>query len=107
MRFLIMISLSVCLMSTEASAFTLDHSKGVVVLYKARSGNWLGCGPVQCLQVAEKSDERVADLVTPDALGEPYYVGRIGRCEFFQTPGALRSYDHSVKWVIDRITGKC
>jgi hypothetical protein len=95
------------LIAPAASAFTVDHHKGLLVMYKARSGNWLGCGPVQCLQVAEETLDRAGDLVTPDRLGEPYYIGSIGRCDFYQTPKAVESYEHNARWVLKRIETKC
>lgn len=89
---LFIVGITMACMSAPAMA-----NRGVVLTWQNQAGYWFACGPVQCIQAGEKSEDVAIDRVTQDHHDLSYH-DRFGRCNKYIVM-SLKSWDNSAEKV--------
>jgi len=100
---------SVILFAASSATFAFDYydDKPLLFTYQNNSGYWFACGPVQCLQAGEGSEELVIDRVTQDWHGPTKWAGNYGKCSAYLGKGELKSWDKQPSRIISLMERKC
>jgi hypothetical protein len=60
---------------------------GLVLTWQNKAGYWFACGPVQCLQMGEASEEKALDYVLVEGRHSYTYQDKYGRCNRYSVSG--------------------
>lgn len=101
------IILSSVFFSTSALAVDYNTDQPMLFTYQNENGRWLGCGPVQCASSTWDSEDRVIGIISQSRHGKFRYLGRVGRCNVYQSSGDLRSYDRQPSAIANLTDSRC
>ena len=98
-------------MGTSANAFDYYNDRPLFFTYQNSKNYWFACGPIQCIQSGNRSEEAAADYVLNERHGS-FNSATItdynyGRCRVYIGSGIIKSYDHQPAWIIKRMKKKC
>jgi len=68
--------------------------EGTVLTWQNSAGFWFACGPVQCIQAGEKTEQKAMSYVLNENYHYASFVGGYYRCNRYSVSG-LKSYDNS------------
>ena len=79
--------------------------RGLVLTWKNKSGMWFACGPVQCIQVGEKTESKAMGYVYNERRHSIGRQRKEGRCNKYEVLEGQEKYDLSASRVLSR--AKC
>ena len=74
-----------------------QEARGLVLTWQNKHGFWFACGPVQCIQAGEKTEEKAMDYVLQDHHSITYDY-KFGRCKQYIVDG-MKPWDASAEKV--------
>lgn len=101
-------ALALSLVSGAVAALEYRTDRPLAFTYEAAKNHWSGCGPVQCLILADNDTEDEAfDYLETRQHGPWKQIDSYGRCKVYQGDGKLGGADNSPEWVVERMKERC
>ena len=97
------LGLAVPFVSGPAQAFQYDTKNQLAFTWKNKHGWWFACGPVQCIDSGEKTEEEALGYVIKNAD----FIGHSGRCLIYQNDREVSGGDYSTDWVMKKARKYC